>query len=239
MFDILIYLTIGVFAGLSSGLLGIGGGTITVPLLLWTFSFFSFPTNSLMHMAIGTSLASMVCNTLSALYFHYKKGNVSFAFLLPLLPGLLLGSLLGTLVVREFSSAFLRILFGLFSCYIGLLFYKQKNQKNFAKTSKSQVPIASWVTFVISFFANLLGVGGGSFLLPLLLYKNIKPSYAIGNSAACSFFISLLGTLGYSLLQTPESPFIPHTIGCIYLPAFISISLSSSIASYFGTKLSQ
>ena len=231
LYSILAYFLIGVLAGLSSGLLGIGGGAVTVPALLLVFSLLGFEKETLMHMAIGTSMASMAVNSLTACYFHEKKKNISWPSIYPMLPGVVLGSLFGALTSKYIPSHFLQVLFGLFACLIGLQLFKKTKKQNPPIQKNLSRFILSCFSFLIAFTANILGIGGGVFLIPLLLHYQYTIKKAIGVSLVISFLVSFLGTMSFLFLQDTR-------IHYIYLQAFIIISLTSLISSFYGTKLS-
>jgi uncharacterized membrane protein YfcA len=229
------YAFIGIFAGFLGGLLGIGGGSIAVPALLWTFSYLQFPQSHVMHIAIGTSLASMVINTLASAYFHQKKGAVHGMAIRKMIPGLLLGSLLGALTSPFLSGVFLQILFGLFTCAMSLYFVKPVKIEAVERHLPS-LPLMSLQTGSISFMANILGIGGGIFTVPLLMHYSFKEKKAIGTSAAVSFIITLCGAIGY-LIQGEDAFSQTLCVGYVYLPAFVIISVTSFFSAFYGAKL--
>jgi uncharacterized membrane protein YfcA len=233
--SILIYLIIGLAAGFMGGLLGIGGGAIIVPSLMIAFTYLGFPKESIMHIAIGTSLSSMVINTSLATYFHHRKKNVVWVAIGRLTLGIIIGSFTGTFIARELSTDLLKTIFGAFACIIGLLFIKP------LKDSPGAVTMQGFWTFSITgfcaaFLGSLLGLGGGFIMLPILFYFHFHGKKAIGTTSASSFLISLCGTTGYLLTDFGDLN-IPWCYGYIYLPAFLTIALGSLFASFYGVKL--
>ena len=118
------YLLIGVISGTLGALLGIGGGSVTVPALLLIFSWGAFPEQHTMHLAVGTSLAAMVINTVFATYFHNKKRSVDWRIVRKSLLGIVTGCILGSGIAVYLSSDTLKTFFGFFACFIGLTFIK-------------------------------------------------------------------------------------------------------------------
>lgn len=237
VFSVFLYIVVGAIAGLLGALLGIGGGSITVPALLLIFSYLGFPHNYVMHIAIGTSLSAMVINSLAATYFHHKKHGVVWKAVERILLGILLGSFVGTVIAKELSSNFLQILFGILACLMGLILIKSDTNSS----EHHKMPnffIFNIFGFGIATIANLLGVGGGFFMNPLLLYFRFKAKLAIGTSSATSCLISIGGALGY-VFSTKKGINFPNCFGYIYIPAFLAIGLSSLIASFYGVKLVQ
>ena len=120
--DIGIYLIIGAFAGLLSGLIGVGGGIIVVPTLSYLFAYHisSIPAGVAMHFAVGTSLATMIFTTLSSSYSHYKHGSVNGIIWRRWVIGLLVGALFGAYLANITSTDFLAKLFGVFLLLISM-----------------------------------------------------------------------------------------------------------------------
>jgi uncharacterized protein len=231
------YAAIGGLSGLISGLLGIGGGSITVPLLLIVFSLAGFPKSSVMYYAIGTSLANMSIITAFATYFHHKSQRVSWSVCLKILPSLLLGSLLGVCIAKHLSTSLLEYAFGVFVCIIGIYLIKPVAATPKIRALPHFFPL-NILGLLIACLSNLLGIGGGIFMVPTLAFYGFDAKKAIGTSTAASAFISLIGSQEY-LFFAKESAFIPHSVGYIYLPAFCLIVISSLSASFYGVKLVQ
>ena len=228
------YLVIGIVSGVIGGLLGIGGGSITVPALLLVFSFLDFPKEHVMQFAVGTSLASMVINTFSSLYFHNKKQGVSWPAIKKMLPSVIIGSILGALMARHLPSDFLASIFGFFVCAVGI--YLAKPLK--LDTKKHLVPGIKTLSVIgagVSSLSSILGIGGGVFLFPILTYYGFEAKKAVGTSVTISFFIALFGTIGY---VTKEITLEKWCLGYVYLPAFFIIGISSFVSAAYGVKLS-
>ncbi len=230
-----LYLIIGAVAGIVGGLLGIGGGSITVPALLLVFSFLGFPEDHIMHIAIGTSLCSMVINTSAATFFHHRKGAVVWEAIRHIVLGIILGSFLGAFLARDLSSDFLKELFGVFACLIGLIFVKPTNKVIDETHKMPGFFVFSLIGIGVATLANLLGIGGGFFMLPLLMYFRFNEKKAIATSSATTLLISLGGAIGYLVSAGKEIP-IPGCFGYVYIPAFLAISVSSLFASFYGVK---
>ncbi|HCO42694.1 MAG TPA: hypothetical protein DIT63_01080, partial [Gammaproteobacteria bacterium] len=107
-----VYLAIGALAGLIAGMLGLGGGVVIVPALALVFPLLDMPAAVLMHLAIGTSLAIIVPTSLSSAYAHYRRGAVDVPLVLTLLPGLVVGAVLGGWLADKLPSALLARIFG-------------------------------------------------------------------------------------------------------------------------------
>lgn len=233
--EIMVFISIGVIAGMLSGLLGIGGGVITIPCLLLSFRVMGFPPNTWMHLAIGTSLAAMIFNTFSASWTHYKKQSVVFEIVKPMALGILFGGIVGAAAARILPSFFLQDVFGVFEMILGIRFLipKKKPMKeaplpHFWKLSGIAVAISSLSTF--------LGVGGGLINVPVLMHYHVPAKKAIGTSAALSFLISFFGAVSFLIMGMQKADF-HHALGYIYVPAFWAISITSFLIAPLGAKL--
>ena len=235
---IILYAIIGSTAGLFAGLLGISGGVITVPCLFFIFRFLDFPQAFCMQMAIGTSLAAMVFNTLSSTWAHSKRKVVVWDIFKGMLLGIILGSLLGAYFGDRLSSVFLAMIFGLFACLLGINFlYPYFTLTSRKKKNPGAVRLTLYGVF-IAFISNILGIGGGIITVPILLHHQIPERRAIGTSAATGFVITFFGALSYLYFGYGELS-LPYTFGFIYLPAFLTIGLTSSISAVYGAFLTQ
>ncbi|MGE0197775.1 MAG: sulfite exporter TauE/SafE family protein [Simkaniaceae bacterium] len=233
-FEIISYAIIGVLAGILSGLLGIGGGIVTIPCLLLVFAHSDIPPQAYMHLAIGTSLAAMVFTTLSGSYTHYKKEAVLFEIVKPMALGVIVGSFLGALITRILPSHFLQIFFGAFECVLGIRFLLPE------KPITKHHPLPkfwglSTIALGVSIFSTMMGVGGGLINVPILSYFHVPVKKAIGTSSALSFLISLCGAISFLLLGVHASK-APDSVGFLYLPAFIIISIISFFVAPYGAK---
>lgn len=218
-----------------SGLLGIGGGIVVVPALYFLFSASGFPAEDLMRVAIGTSLACTLFSTLLATWIHHKKKTVVWEILGKMSLGLLLGIGLGALLVRKISGSALQIIFSFFLCALSIWLFRSKklHAAPFSLPSKQTLLISS---VSIGTLANILGIGGGSLIVPLLIHWGLSIKKAVGTSAALSFSISLGGSLSYLLIGLGKIPG-PATIGFIDLRAFFLIVPIALITAPYGARL--
>ncbi|QVL56950.1 MAG: sulfite exporter TauE/SafE family protein [Simkaniaceae bacterium] len=234
-FEIISFGLIGILAGILSGLLGIGGGIVTIPLLLLIFNQLEIPSSAIMHLAIGTSLAAMVFNTLSASYSHYKKEAVLFDIVKPMSLGVIVGAIIGALIARIASSSFLQIFFGVFEALLGIRFLLPE-----PKIVKERKRPSFWglstISLGVTTLSTMLGLGGGIINVPILTHFNVPVKKAIGTSSALSFLISLFGALFFLLMGMHSTP-VDDTVGYLYIPAFIIISIISFFAAPYGVKL--
>ena len=234
--SIIAYIAIGSLAGITGGLLGIGGGVIIVPSLLFLFSFLDFPKEHLMHIAIGTSLACTTINAFAATYFHNRHKKVDWITIGKITPGVAIGSILGALIAIHVSSSLLQVIFGFFLLGIALQFTKAKKKEEKKEVAYPGMLVFSTFGSFISCLSNLLGIGGGIFMIPLLTLYHFNPRKVIGTSSCLSFLISFFGTLFFIYKAYGSNS---ASSGYIYFPAFIIIGIFGTCTAFYGVKLAQ
>ncbi|MCZ6925781.1 MAG: sulfite exporter TauE/SafE family protein [Rickettsia endosymbiont of Ixodes persulcatus] len=231
----LLYLMLGVVAGILAGLFGIGGGIVVVPALLFIFHHHPFlPQALLMRFAVGTSLAIMLFTTQAAVYSHLKLGGVLWSVYQRLWLGLGVGVLVGSLAANFIPTNWLTTAFGIF-----LLFVSWKMFAGMGTQGPQRFP-SVWLTAVVTvttgFLVGLLGIGGGTLIIPYLTYCGVRPQQIIPVTALCSLTLALIGTLVFMGMGY-ENYHLPLTIGYIYWPAVIWVAMSSILFTPIGAKL--
>lgn len=228
------FAVIGIVAGFLAGLLGIGGGIIIVPSLILVFHLMGMPQAILVHMAIGTSLASIIITTGVATFAHHKKKGVIWDVIFLMFPGIFLGCILGGFFANYLSGVFLQIIFALFILVLGALMLRPRK-----KPKKSQKRPAraflTWTGLGIGAIASMLGISGGVFAAPLLMGCQYPEKRAIGTSSAIGFMITIFGSLTY-LYFGRAAAHVADSVGYLYLPALILIGVAAVIATPIGVK---
>lgn len=230
---IVLFIILGLISGLIGGLLGVSGGVIVVPALYFLFREFSTYSDHVMQIAIGTSLACGFITSLSSTFFHILRKSVSISILKFLVPGLIVGSLLGAELGHHVSSDILSMIFGTLSIIIGLYFCFPKLKFFIAK--KPNMTLFFFAPS-IGLLSSLLGIGGGIVTFPILLGYQVPIEKASANSSATTMFSTLLASLSYMWITWNE-PTIPHTFAYIEFTAFLSIAPASIITSAIGVRL--
>lgn len=233
--DLLFYLAGGAAAGLLSGLFGVGGGTILVPVLLFLFRHSGVPEELWMHMALGTSLAVIIINAASSMRAHQKRGAIRWDIFKSLIPGVILGGLIGAWIADQLTSTILVLIFVCFLVLISL-------QLLTAKQSKPQrgVPGSSGLIgagSVIGGMSALVGIGGGSLTVPFLIWCNVQVAHAVATSAAVGLPIAVTGAIGYIGTGWFNSQLPDWSLGYVYLPAFFGMALAGSLFAPLGAWL--
>ena len=231
----LFYLGTGAFAGVLAGLLGVGGGVIIVPLLVFTFTAQHLPEAYILHLALGTSLASIIFTSISSLRAHHRRGAVNWPVVKGISPGILVGTFLGSWVAAQLSTGFLKGFFVVFLYYVAtqlLLDIRPKPHRQMPGTGGM-----FGVGNVIGGVSSLVGIGGGSLSVPFLIWCNLPMHHAVGTSAAIGFPIAVAGAAGYLVNGLMADGLPSGAVGFIYLPALIGIALASICTAPLGARL--
>ncbi len=234
--EILSLLLLGIFAGLLAGLLGVGGGLIIVPVLAWLFQAHpDIPANSLMQIAIGTSLATIVLTSTSSILAHHRHGAVLWPIVKQLTPGIIIGTALGAWVADTLPSDTLKVIFSIFVLLIAA-------QLGFGVQPSPHRTLPNWLGMsltglVIGKISALIGIGGGSMTVPFLVWCNISIRNAIATSAACGFPIAVFGTLSFIVTGWDVNGLPKWSSGYIYWPAFLAIVPTTLLFAPLGAKL--
>ena len=232
---IIAFLLLGSIVGFMAGLLGIGGGGIMVPVLTTLFLYQGIAIENVVHLALGTSMASIIMTSLSSLRAHHAKQAVIWPIVKRMSLGIVLGTFLATYLASRASTLYLALFFASFMAYVSLqMFLNKKPKPSRTLSGKTGLFFAGSGIGAIS---ALVSIGGGSLTVPYLTWQNIEIKKAIGTSAAIGLPISIAGTLGYLINGTSLSSTDQYTFGFVYLPAVVLISIASFITAPYGVKL--
>jgi len=235
--EILAYLAIGAFAGIAAGLLGIGGGLIIVPLLLMVFSWSqTLPYELHAHIAVATSLATIIFTAISAIIAQHKKKAIIWPIFTFMLPGVLIGSYIGAWVAIWLPRDPLLIIFSIFMLLVGIKMWTAWTPHNFKPSFSSleRLPVG----FVIGCVSSIVGIGGGTMTVPYLNLSKIQIQNAIAISSALGLPIAISGSLGFYFNAINQEEIILNSWGYIYLPAFLAIIVVSVFTARIGVYLS-
>jgi uncharacterized protein len=229
------YLLLGMVAGFFAGLLGVGGGAIMVPVLALMFAAQGFPDAHLMHLALGTSMATIVFTSISSLRAHHQHGAVIWPIVKNIAPGIVVGTLAAAQIVALVPTRPLAIFFALFIAYVAVQMIL-----NIKPKPSRQLPGKGGMFGVGAFIGGisaLVAIGGGSLSVPFMTWCNVKVHQAIGTSAAIGFPIALAGTVGYMISGHGATDLPAGSFGFIYLPALAATVIASMLVAPFGAKV--
>lgn len=226
---------LGMISGFFAGLFGIGGGLVIVPVLSLVFTAYGLPEDLIMLMAVGTSLATIILTALSAIAAHQRLRAISWPQVWRLAPGIMLGTALGALYAQQLPTATLREICGVFQLLVGVQLALQV--KPIVRGLKRSRWIDAVVGWVIGFLSALLGIGGGTLIVPFLFGRQLEMKYAVATSSACGLPIALVGTASFVVLGWQVQHLPEWSVGYVYLPAFAGIVAFSFITAPIGARL--
>lgn len=230
-----IFILIGLVTGVLSGLLGIGGGVITVPALYYLLRYSEVPLDLLMQISVGTSLAVTFVTSFAAWISHHRKKSIFYLPIKILLPGLFIGCTAGSYVAAELSDGVLRAVFGSVGLLLGGYFlFPHLPNPHFAHSVNKTL---AFFGVAIGFFSSILGIGGGIFTVPVLIGYQVPIKSAFGSSSLATLLTALFGTLTYLLIASKQPP-LPSSFGFIHLPAFLTLAAGSVCTAPLGVFLS-
>ncbi len=229
------YLAFGAVAGIIAGLLGVGGGIVVVPALYWLFTAQGLPQTSIMQMALGTSLATIIFTSVASYRAHDRRGAVRWDIFKSITPGILVGSLLGSWVAAQLSTAFLKAFFIVFLYYVSI-----QMLLNIKPKPSRQIPGTGGMVAtggIVGLVSNLVGIGGGTMTVPFLTWCNIPMHVAVGTASAIGLPIAAAGTIGYLANGLAANGLPPFSLGYVYLPALCGIVATSMFTAKYGARL--
>lgn len=228
----LAYLAVGAVAGFLSGLLGIGGGAIIVPLLAALFDAQGLPRAHILHLAVGTAMASILFTSIASVRAHAARGGVRWEIAWKMAPGVLAGGLAGSSVAGLIPAAAFGALFALVIYMAGTSMLLELKPK----PSRRPPGLAGMLLagFVISALSAFAAVGGAFLTVPFMLWCNVPLLVTIGTAAAIGFPIALSGTLGYVAAGLGEAALPPYTLGFVFLPALAGVVVASMLTAPLG-----
>ncbi|KFI08906.1 sulfite exporter TauE/SafE family protein [Massilia sp. BSC265] len=231
---ILALLAMGTFGGFAAGLLGIGGGMVLVPFITMIFTARGFAPELTIHMAIATSLATILFTSLSSVRAHHKHGAVLWPVVKLLAPGILIGSWIGPWIGKQMDSTVLAAFFGLFVAFSATQMLIGK--KPAAARELPGTPGMFAAGGLIGTLSGIVGAGGGFVSVPFMTWCGVRIHNAVATSAALGFPIALSGTLSNIWFGWGEPGLPAYSLGFIYLPALAIIVLASVTMAPVGAR---
>lgn len=234
--ELVIFLLLGCIIGLISGLLGVGGGTVVVPALVFFLVSQGVDPELIMKVALGTSFAVVGITSLSSVIAHQKRGSVVWPVVFLMGVGAIIGVAIGSRVVSMMNNFVLQLFFCLFLAYTIINMLRTASKKEADKVSGVPKPIYLGAGGIIGFISSFVGIGGGVMIVPVLSKIGYQMKNAIASSSAIGMFMAAGATSavinGWGVANVPE-----NSIGFVYYPAVIGLSLTSVIFAPIGAKL--
>lgn len=232
---LLTYMFLGIASGFIAGLFGVGGGLTIVPILLMLFQAQGFPDAQLMHLALGTAMATIVVTSISSMRAHHKHGGVRWDVFKSMAPGLVAGTLVGSLFASHMPTDTMAIVF------TGIVYWASLQMLlDFKPKPSRELPGAGGLMGVgglIGGVSSLVAAGGGFLSVPFMVLCNVNIRQAVGTSSALGFPIALAGVAGYIIGGWSLSDLPGPNLGFVYLPAFLGVVIATVFTAPVGAKL--
>lgn len=230
-----VYLLMGLGVGVLAGMLGIGGGTMLVTLMVLVFNSQGVSPDRVLHLALGTAMATIIFTSVLSFRAHHRHGSVRWDIVRTVAPGLIVGAVLGAVVADYLPSRYLAIVFVTFVYYSAtqmILDVKPKPSR--------QLPgrgVMSSVATIVGALCSLVGAAGGIITIPLLTRCNVPLRQAIGTSAAFGLPVAVTATAGYVWNGLGKDALPPYTLGYVFLPGLVAVIIGTYVTVPMGARL--
>ena len=232
------YAAAGVVAGTLAGLFGIGGGLVIVPVLVWLFSKQGLPSEYLIHMAVATSLMTIIVTSMSSIFAHWRLGNISLLAVRHLVPGLIIGGFSGALLASVISGAKLQTFFAIFALLMALRIWLPNSKASYP-VLLNRLPATIYGLFS-GIISALVGIGGGTLIVPYLLMARLSIQQAIGSAACSGLPIAIAGVIGFIVFAPDElNQQAGWQTGFVHWQAFVGIIITSVLFAQFGARIAK
>lgn len=231
---LLLLLAIGAFAGVIAGLLGVGGGIVLVPAFFYAFSHLGYGGDQMMQVCVATSLATIVVTSLRSVMAHSRKGAVDWEMLRQWAVFIVLGAVLGVTVATQLKSLTLQVVFAVLALIAGLYLSFGRAEWRLGSVVPGQ-PLRGVYGAALGFFSAMMGIGGGTFGVPLMTLYAVPIHRAVATAAGFGMLIAVPSVIGFMLLAVPGAP--PFSIGAVNIPAFLVVIAMTLITTPWGVRL--
>lgn len=229
-------LAIGAFAGVLAGLLGVGGGIILVPSFFYAFTALGYSGPQLMQVCLATSLATIIVTSLRSVMSHHRKGAVDWHILRTWAPGIAIGALLGVIVAAGLRSGTLQAIFGVLAFIVGLYMTFGRAHWRLGDAMPGGLLRAA-LSPVVGFMSVLMGIGGGSFGVPLMSLHSVPIHRAVATAAGFGAAIAVPSVIGFLFLEIAPEGRPPFTLGAVNGPAFGIVIAMTLLTAPLGVRL--
>ncbi|WP_263144505.1 sulfite exporter TauE/SafE family protein [Pseudomonas sp. RIT-PI-AD] len=233
--EFLLYMVLGACAGVLAGLFGVGGGLIIVPVLVYSFTAQGFDPDILTHLAVGTSLATIIFTSINSVMEHQRKGAVRWPVFAWMTGGILVGAWLGGLTAAAIQGPLLQKIIGVFAILIACQMALDIKPKASRQVPGKPGLIAAGG--VIGWASAIFGIGGGSLTVPFLTWRSVPIQQAVATSSACGLPIAVSSAISFMVIGWHEPRLPSWSLGFVYLPAMAGIALTSMFFARFGARL--
>ena len=229
-------LVTGAFAGIIAGLLGVGGGIVLVPAFLFIFTQLGFESAYVMQICLATSLATIIVTSIRSVAKHHAKGAVDVDILKTWAPGIVIGAGAGVVLANLLGSDALRAIFGGLVFFVGLWILFGRDHWRLADDMPTG-PLRAVLSTVVGALSTLMGIGGGSFGVPLMTLFGRPIHRAVATAAGFGLLIAVPSVIGFLMSPVPEDVRPPFTIGSVNLIAFVLVIAMTWLTTPIGVTI--
>jgi len=226
----------GAIAGVLAGLLGVGGGIVIVPVLYHLFTLLGIDESVRMHVTVGTSLATIIPTSIMSSRAHRRRGSLDVSLIRRLMPGVVVGVVLGAIASRYLGGGVLTAVFAVVALAVALnMAFKREG---FALADGLPGPAGTaLIGGGIGGVSTLMGIGGGTLSVPILNALRVPMHTAVGTGAMLGMVISLPGALAFVVngLGVPLRP--PLSLGYVNLLGMALIVPATMATTGWGARL--
>lgn len=233
---IIALLLTGACAGILAGLLGVGGGIVIVPVLFLLFPFLGVDPALVMHLAVGTSLATIIPTSIVSARAHHKKGGIDMALLKSWAPAIFCGVVIGGYLGGNAKSEHLTLIFAIVAVLVSLNMVLRKEGFSLAEQLPSGI-LRAIMGFFIGGFSVVMGIGGGTLSVPILTLFNYPIRRAVGTASAIGLIIAVPGTISFILSGLGTENLPPFSFGYMNLLGFFAIVPATMLTAPIGAKI--
>lgn len=226
----------GAFAGFIAGLLGVGGGIVVVPAVFEALRILEMAPDHRMHVAVGTSLATIIATATRSARAHHLRGAVDANLLWSWGPAIFVGVALGSALSGIASGHVLTAIFGVVALIVAAYMSIFGNRSHIAQALPGQ-PFTSVLGVIVGLISSMMGIGGGTLSVPILSLCNYPIRYAVGTASAIGLLIAIPGAFGFVVAgwNAPDLP--PFSIGFVNPLAFAAIAPTTILVAPLGARV--
>ena len=233
---LIMLMVIGAFAGILAGLLGVGGGIVLVAAFFYAFQTLGYEGPQLMQICLATSLATIIVTSLRSVLCHNRRGAVDWDILKGWAPGIAVGAVIGMLVAASLRSDTLQAIFGVLALLVGVYMGLGRSEWRLGQAMPKGI-VRALTSPLVGFLSVLMGIGGGSFGVPLMSLFNTPIHRAVGTAAGFGVIIAVPSAIGFLFLPIDPAHRPPFNIGAVNLVAFTVVIVMTLITAPLGVKL--
>ena len=226
-------LAIGAFAGFLAGLLGVGGGIVLVPAFFYAFKTMGYDSPQLMQLCLGTSLATIIVTSVRSVLSHNKKGAVDWQVLRSWAPGIVLGALVGVFTVAQLRTSVLQAIFGILAMSVATYMVFGRSTWRLGPTMPKGI-LRATLSPMMGFLSVLMGIGGGSFGVPIMSLYSMSIHRAVATAAGFGMIIAVPSVIGFLAVSMPEGGSPPFSIGAVNFAAFFLVIAMTLLTAPLG-----